>query len=634
MKSLKERMINEGLIRKQAGLDLKNQIDKWMIHALFPHEESITKKFYSVNLDLTIQLNNKIVLDCDDEVIPDFIQFADTEHDIQISMPNLKRLSGMPKKCRNFDVSGSNYNNSNGSELETLEGCPRECQDFICVAQRKITDLTGAPQKVTGQFHCGGCTSLTSLEGAPKEVGGIFSCDNCTMLRDLTGAPKKVELFACNWCSGLTTLSGTLEECEGLTCQNCTSLVSLKGLRKTTVKNSITCTGCTNLSSLEGCPTGIKEINVRSCPSLKYIEFIPQGCKVHADANVINLLAKQLSKNSSGMDLATKVKEWVKIADNYVDKFTVNSDGTVDFNNFTLSDKIDYKPEWLNIGKIRCLSIWDKDSESIKKWIPKEVEIITIRNCDKITDLTCLEGLERASDLTIASCKNLQSTRGLSHLTLRLIEISDCGKLSKLEGFPKMSGHSPSISISHTSIKNTDGMCNDPVSRFILSYNSKLTDITDTPKTTQVLAVLGSPKLNSLKNCPDVVNSEAYQYFSIEGDRYNVSLANIGVENLEGLGSKDLVSVCIKDCKKLKSLDCDKLKYDVIKAQKCPALERTGDTIDSCDKFKFVNCPSLVVDETLKNFNPTYAYFKKCPKVPTRDKLKEMLPPGCKIYNV
>lgn len=177
-------------------------------------------------------------------------------------------------------------------------------------------------------------------------------------------------------------------------------------------------------------------------------------------------------------------------------------------------------------------------------------------------------------------------------------------------------------------------MCNDPVSRFVLSYNSKLTDITDTPKTTQVLAILGSPKLNSLKNCPDIVNSEVYQYFSIEGDRYNVSLANIGVENLEGLGSKDLVSVCIKDCKKLKSLDCDKLKYDVIKTQKCPALERIGDTIDSCDKFKFVNCPSLVVDETLKNFNPTYAYFKKCPKVPTRDKLKEMLPPKCKIYNV
>lgn len=111
MKSLKEKMINEGLIRKQAGLDIKAQIDKWMMHALFPHDESRTKKFYSVNLDLTIQLNNGIVLDCDDEVIPDFIQFADTEYDIQISMPNLKRLSGMPKICRVFDVSGSNYNN-------------------------------------------------------------------------------------------------------------------------------------------------------------------------------------------------------------------------------------------------------------------------------------------------------------------------------------------------------------------------------------------------------------------------------------------------------------------------------------------------------------------------------------------
>jgi hypothetical protein len=97
MKSLKEKMINEGLIRKQSGLDLKTQIDRWMMHALFPHEESITKKYYSVNLDLTIQLNNGIILDCDDEVIPDFIQFANTEHDIQISMPNLKRLSGMPK---------------------------------------------------------------------------------------------------------------------------------------------------------------------------------------------------------------------------------------------------------------------------------------------------------------------------------------------------------------------------------------------------------------------------------------------------------------------------------------------------------------------------------------------------------
>lgn len=345
------------------------------------------------------------------------------------------------------------------------------------------------------------------------------------------------------------------------------------------------------------------------------------------------MLAKKLDKDSTGMDLTTKIKQWVKIVGNYADKFNVNSDGTVDFDSFMVTDKVDYKPVWLNIGKIRCLSIWDKSSEVIKRWVPNEVEQIDIKNCHEITDLTCLEGLKKVNKLTINTCKKLQSTRGISHLTLEIIEINDCEKLSKLEDFPKMSGPKPYIRISHTSIKNTDGIGNDPVNHFILSYNSKLTDITDAPKTTQMLTILGSPKLNSLRNCPNI-NSDSHQFFVIDGDRYNISLANIGIENLEGLESKGVVGVCIKDCKKLKSLDCDKLKCDVMKTQRCPALEQTGDTISSCDKFKFINCPSLVVDETLANFNPTYVYFKKCPKVPTRDKLKEMLPPGCKIYNV
>ena len=455
------------------------------------------------------------------------------------------------------------------------------------------------------------------------------------MLKDLTGAPKKVgDLFACNWCSGLTTLSGTLEYCVWLSCQNCSSLVSLEGLRNVTVKDSIICTGCSNLTSLEGCPAEIKEINLRDCPSLKHIEFIPQGCKVQADANVTNMLAMQLAKNSDDMDLATRIKEWVKIVNNYADKFTVNSDGTVDFDNFVLTNKVDYKPEWLNLGKVRCLSIWDKNSEVIKRWAPSEVEEIAIKDCDEISDLSCLSGLKSATKLTIDTCKKLESTKGIGHLTLNCIEISNCEKLSKLEDFPKMIGPRPYVRISHTDIKNTDGIGDDPVNYFILSYNGKLTDITGAPKTAQMLAILGSPKLTSLKNCPDIINPDSHQYFSIDGDRYNISFDNIGVENLEGFESKDAVSVCIKNCKKLKSLDCNKLKCDIIKAQKCPALEWTGDTIDSCNRFKFINCPSLSVDKTLMNFNPTYVYFKKCPKVPGRIELKEMLPPGCKVYNV
>ena len=88
-----------------------------------------------------------------------------------------------------------------------------------------------APQNVSGDFGCSGCTSLTSLEGAPQKVGEDFVCSRCTSLTSLKGAPKLVgRSFYCDGCTSLTSLEGAPKEVgKDFVCSRCTSLTSLEG---------------------------------------------------------------------------------------------------------------------------------------------------------------------------------------------------------------------------------------------------------------------------------------------------------------------------------------------------------------------------------------------------------------------
>ena len=71
---------------------------------------------------------------------------------------------------------------------------------YIEVKNPNITSLTDRSfvwNKVRGDFNCSLCSSLNSLEGAPKEVDDFY-CNN-NQLISLKGVPKKVTGdFYCN----------------------------------------------------------------------------------------------------------------------------------------------------------------------------------------------------------------------------------------------------------------------------------------------------------------------------------------------------------------------------------------------------------------------------------------------------
>ena len=141
MKPIKE-YLNEGLIKRQAGMDMRVQIENWL------DEHKITN--YTINNDLTIDVEGTVDLNgYTDKKLPDYIQFGKTV----------------------------NFYFENSPKLESLEGCPKEVGwNFYCFQCPKLESLKGAPQKIGGDFWCNNCSNLKSLEGCPKYVGEGFWC--------------------------------------------------------------------------------------------------------------------------------------------------------------------------------------------------------------------------------------------------------------------------------------------------------------------------------------------------------------------------------------------------------------------------------------------------------------------------
>ena len=129
MKTIKE-YLNEGLIKRQAGMDIRAKIEAWL------KEHGID--VYFINDDMTIDVNGYVSLNkYAEKQLPDYIQFGEV--------------------TVGFDFSG----------------CP------------KLESLRGVPGRVSGYFDCGDCPKLESLEGAPQYVGGSFHCNNCAKLESL-----------------------------------------------------------------------------------------------------------------------------------------------------------------------------------------------------------------------------------------------------------------------------------------------------------------------------------------------------------------------------------------------------------------------------------------------------------------
>lgn len=82
--------------------------------------------------------------------------------------------------------------NCNESDIETLEGAPKQCGIFSCCACN-IKSLEGGPEKV-GHYFCEDCKKLVSLKGCPKEVSE-FDCSGCDNLKTLKHLPKHGSTF-------------------------------------------------------------------------------------------------------------------------------------------------------------------------------------------------------------------------------------------------------------------------------------------------------------------------------------------------------------------------------------------------------------------------------------------------------
>lgn len=77
-------------------------------------------------------------------------------------------------------------------ELTSLEGCPKEVEQFIC-SKNKLTTLEGSPSKVLSDYLCS-YNNLTSLKGIQKEINGVFDCSS-NNLKTLEDCPKLIKKY-------------------------------------------------------------------------------------------------------------------------------------------------------------------------------------------------------------------------------------------------------------------------------------------------------------------------------------------------------------------------------------------------------------------------------------------------------
>ena len=240
MKPIKE-YLNEGLIKKQAGMDMRSKIEAWL------KEHNIND--YVLNDDLTIDYHPEVFRGSKDKFymldlsnyneteLPSYIQFGEIGGSFRMKNSQIASFNGFPKKCIRLNL-------SNCQRITSLVGCP-DVTDNIDVSRcTNLTSLEGLPKKISHSFNCSGCTALKSLKGAPS-VGYSFLCDNCTRLKSL----KDIKLgritgnFSCSGCTNLENLIGSPRECANYFCRDCTSLKSLEGISKK-IEGDFYASGC------------------------------------------------------------------------------------------------------------------------------------------------------------------------------------------------------------------------------------------------------------------------------------------------------------------------------------------------------------------------------------------------------
>ena len=137
MKSIKEiinKTTNEGLIKRQSGVDIKTKIEKWV-------KDNCSLIHAEIEIDDQMKINvtgNQISVRWNKPELPDYIQFGKIEGGFAIlESPALKSLRGICESC---------------SEL--------------ILHELGITEFDYMPENVT-IVNCKECPSLGSLKGLP-----------------------------------------------------------------------------------------------------------------------------------------------------------------------------------------------------------------------------------------------------------------------------------------------------------------------------------------------------------------------------------------------------------------------------------------------------------------------------------
>lgn len=233
MKSIKEfinKTTNEGLIRKQANVGLKDKIEKWI-----KDNCNLFRATFEIDDQMKINVQGgQITVKWNKPELPDYIQFGKIEKTFAIGQsPTLKSLRGICESCdelvlwglgiTEFDYMPENVSVINCREchsLESLKGLPTVIDNIYIKNCDKLADLTGAPQKVGRHFRCEFCPGITSLKGAPQECKEFFCC-GCPNLKSLEGCPQKIETLNCSYCPELTSLEGCPKVLKKIECTGC-----------------------------------------------------------------------------------------------------------------------------------------------------------------------------------------------------------------------------------------------------------------------------------------------------------------------------------------------------------------------------------------------------------------------------
>ena len=215
---------------------------------------------------------------------------------------HLESLEGCPREVEEFQCIRT-------ERLKTLEGGPEICKgDYLIQHSNSLESLKGAPKKIGGNFDCQNCCKLTSLEGGPEEVTYSYRTDECMALKSLNGGPKYVgTIFDCSECHSLESIEGAPEDALHFYCDLCPSLKSLKGAPKKLrgsfsadstgieildsgiidVGRNFSIQHCDKLVSLEGAPKLVGDtFDMSNCNNIKSLKGL-ENTKIGNDLSLV-----------------------------------------------------------------------------------------------------------------------------------------------------------------------------------------------------------------------------------------------------------------------------------------------------------------------------------------------------------